>query len=403
TITYDTDQTLTVDLTGNGVAPDMVVTVIPMPSATPIDFGAAEVAVASATTYTFRVANQGDAVLVANLAEGGANPGDWTYAPGATDFSVAPGASRDIVATFTPGGAGARTATVTFTDVDGLSTTPSASFDLSGTGLAPLLEVAPATLAFGTVSVGTTSLAQTTTISNGGDADLTITSVAIPGANAEDYQVSGFAGATLLGPGESLDISVVFQPLATGPQSATLVVTSDSPVPPASASVSLTGNGAGAGVATLSATALTFGAIDVHTGASASRSLTVGNAGNIPLGITDIALENLDGTPFSGTAYQLSVAAPVTLQPGAGLQIEVVYTPLVEADDYAVLVIETDSPDTPRLEITLAGRGVDRHIAVSLPSIEFPPTYRNPRTPSAVELQVQNTGESPLALSAVML
>jgi outer membrane protein OmpA-like peptidoglycan-associated protein len=394
----------TTTVTGRGVAPDMVVTVLPPPGGSPIDFGEALAGTASATTYTFRVDNQGDAALDVARSEAGMNPTDWAYAPPATTFTLAAGESRDIEATFTPGAGGTRGATVTFTDVDGLSTDPSRTFALTGTGRAPSLEVDVAALAFGSQSVGTQSAAQTATISNGGDADLTITNVTVPGPNGSQWQVSGFPGDTLLGPGDTLEIDVVFAPTQPGAQDALLRIASDSPVPPATVDVALNGSGVGASGITLSPTALTFGAIDVQTGGPRVRTLTIGNTGNLPLEIGDLYLEDLDGTSYDGDEYSLSTEAPLTIPPDGEVTVDITYQPTVEsAGDYAVLVLETDSPEAPIVEVTLSGRGLDRHIAVSDPDVRFPDTYRNPIAPATLPLEITNTGESPLRLEAVMI
>jgi outer membrane protein OmpA-like peptidoglycan-associated protein len=403
-ITHSVALQETVTLEGAGVAPEMVVSVLPGPVGDPIDFGAALVDTPSATSFTFRVENQGDAPLDGELAESGANPVDWTYMPGATTFSLAAGEVRDIEATFTPRGPGGRSASVTFTDLDDLSTVPSVSYDLAGTGRAPSLEVDVAQLSFGGQAVGSQSAPQTATISNGGNADLTITSVAVPASNDEDWIISGFTGPTALGPGDSLEIDVVFAPQATGPQNAVLRIQSDSPVSPASIDVDLTGQGTGSASIGLSPTALTFGAIDVQTGLTAERTLTVSNLGNVPLTIEELYLEGLDGQPYTGGQYSLSQAAPFNIPASGDRAIDVVYAPVLEsAGDYAVLVLETNAPDAPRVEVTMSGRGLDRHIAVSDPTLRFPDTYRNPIAPAAIELRVDNTGESPLRIDSVML
>ena len=403
TINYDVALSLTVELDAKGTAPDMVVSVVP-PTTPPLDFGDSVVGSPSATTYTLRVANQGDAVLDASLSESGANPGDWSYNPAQASFTVAPGGARDLVASFTAQATGARAATVTFTDDDGLSTATSASFDMTGTGRAPLLEVSPTQLAFGSQPVGSASPAQNLTLSNGGDAPLTITSVSIPGQNAGDYLVTGFPGATVLMPGGQLVVQVAFQPQDAGGRNASLVVASDSPVSPASVSVALTGTGTGSAGVALSPTALTFGSVNLQAATSVTRTLTIRNPGNLRLDVSSIALTDLDGNPLADPPYTLSRSAPLSIAPGGQADIDIVYTPVVESEgDYAVLVISTNVGNAPEVSVTLSGRGLDRHIAVSAERIEFPATYRNPDSPATFDLEVSNTGEEPLLLSAVML
>ena len=394
----------TVTVNGRGVAPDMVVTVLPDPGGSPIDFGESLAGTPSITSYTFRIENQGDAPLDAELAEGGADRADWTYAPPATTFTLPAGDTRDVEATFTPSGAGARSASVTFTDLDGLSTDPIAAFALTGTGHAPALEVDVPALAFGSQSVGSQSAPQTATVSNGGDADLTVTAVSVPGPLGSHWQVTGFAGPTTLGPGESLALHVVFAPGASGALDADLLIETDSPVAPDTARVALGGSGIGASDITLSPTALTFGSIDVQSGAAPRRTLTIGNTGNLPLEISALYLEDLDGTGYDGDEYALSTAAPLTVAPDGQVTVDIDYTPVVESPgDYAVLVLETDSPGAPIVEITLSGRGLDRHIAVSEPEVRFPDTYRNPIAPTSLPLRIDNTGESPLRIEDARL
>src|SRR6185503_19614204 len=166
---------------------------------------------------------------------------------------------------------------------------------------------------------------------------------------------------------------------------------SDSPVAPVSAQVALRGSGSGSSGLTLSPLALTFGSIDVQTGARPVRTLTIGNTGNLPLEISDLSLSNLDGSPYQGTVYALSATAPFTIDPDDQAQVDVTYQPEVESvGDYAVLVIESDDPDASHVEVTLSGRGLDRHIAVSDPEMVFPDTYRNPAEPAVLPLEIMN-------------
>jgi outer membrane protein OmpA-like peptidoglycan-associated protein len=391
----------TVALSGTGVAPDMAVTIIPA-DPPPLVFEGAVVGTASVTTFTLRVANTGDDVLNASLAEAGANPGDWTYAPPAAAFAVQPGANRDIVATFTPGAAGARAANVTIADVDGLSTPPMRTIGLQGTGLAPALEVAPASLAFGSIDLGSASAAQTVTVSNTGNADLAITAVTLAGASPGDYEAT-FTVPNVLSPAESMAVQVVFRPTVVGARNAQLVVVSDSPVPPVMASVTLTGTGTGAAGIAISPTALVFGVIDVQVSEPVTRQVTITNPGNLPLVIGSVSLEELSGEPYAGGLFEVVPPIPDMVAGGGTATIDVRYAPLVEsAGDFAVLVLETNVATAPVVEVTLSGRGVDRFIQVDPLSIDFRPAYRNPGEPEEVALEVRNTGGSPLVLGEIM-
>src|SRR3989454_4906518 len=119
---------------------------------------------------------------------GGANAGDFALASGTTCINgatLAAGANCVLNLTFTPTAASARTATVTITD-DAAGSPQSVS--LTGTGVTPPTATLSATSsAFGKQRVGTTSAAQTVTLTNSGGAPLNLTSITITGAQAADF------------------------------------------------------------------------------------------------------------------------------------------------------------------------------------------------------------------------
>ena len=111
----------------------------------------------------------------------------------------------------------------------------------------PIASVAPATLTFGSQKVGTTSAAQSVTLSNTGTAPLVISSIAFGGTNPGDYArtiTCPLSPSSLLG-GTSCTIGVTFKPTAkTNASSATLIVTDDSGgINNSTQTVTLTGKG----------------------------------------------------------------------------------------------------------------------------------------------------------------
>jgi len=102
----------------------------------------------------------------------------------------------------------------------------------------------PGTLTFTGQNVGTTSSAQIVTLKNTGSSALSITGIAVAGANPADFAQSNNCGVTLAA-AANCSISVTFTPTATGTRSAVVNVTdsaSDSPQ-----STVLSGNGLAAG------------------------------------------------------------------------------------------------------------------------------------------------------------
>ena len=107
---------------------------------------------------------------------------------------------------------------------------------------APVVSLSPSSLNFGNQQTGTTSAAQTVTLTNTGGATLTISSISVTGVFG---QTNG-CGATLA-PLGSCNISVTFSPAATGAASGTLSVSDNASGSPHTASLSGTGV-AGSGV-----------------------------------------------------------------------------------------------------------------------------------------------------------
>ena len=115
---------------------------------------------------------------------------------------------------------------------------------LSGTGAAaanPQLTVNPASLAFGSVTVNTPTT-KTVTLTSSGTSDLTVNSASITGAGFSI--VSGSLPATLSA-GQSMALTVQFNPTTTGALSGQLTISSNSSTGSIS-TVALSGTGAAA-------------------------------------------------------------------------------------------------------------------------------------------------------------
>src|SRR5207245_842106 len=128
--------------------------------------------------------------------------------------TLAAGANCVLNLTFTPTAASARTATLTITD-DAAGSPQSVS--LTGTGVTPPTATLSATSsAFGEQRVGTSSAAQTVTLTNSGGAPLNLTSITVTGAQAADFAFAAGntcpTGAGSVAPGASCTISVSFTP-----------------------------------------------------------------------------------------------------------------------------------------------------------------------------------------------
>ncbi len=180
---------------------------------------------------TVTLTNTGTATL--NIASIAAS-GDFSQ-QNTCGASVAPAAGCTISVTFKPTAAGSRTGAVTITDD---ATDSPQTVSLSGMGTNVKLQ--PSALTFAAQTVGTTSAAQTLTVTNVGSAALTISGISISGGSSTDFAQTNTCGASLAA-GASCAIRVTFTPSATGSRGAAVNIACSDPASPRKAGVSGTG------------------------------------------------------------------------------------------------------------------------------------------------------------------
>jgi hypothetical protein len=165
----------------------------------------------------------------------GLNSGDFSQTSTCSN-SLAASANCVITATFTPTGAGVRTASIVINDNSGV---PS-SVSLSGTGTLPNVGLSPSSLAFDPQKVGTTSSTQSVTLTNTGSAALDISNISLGGPNFLDFAETNTCGS-ILAAGANCAISATFTPTQTGSRSAIIYISDDAGVDQQSVGLSGTG------------------------------------------------------------------------------------------------------------------------------------------------------------------
>jgi outer membrane protein OmpA-like peptidoglycan-associated protein len=204
---------------------------------------------------------------------------------------------------------GTQTATVTFTsntDPGGTSTA-----NLSCTAGRPVISVPTTTLAFGNQLINTTSTAQTFTITNNGNEDLTYTLSSL-GAGPFAYS-SGCTSSCTVTAGLTNTINVTFTPTVESMnQTATITITNNDPAAQGGSAptVALSGNGIAPDITT-NVTTLSFGNVDVGS-SSGSKTLTITNSGTSTL---TLSAESFTSGAADYTAVDPS-GFPITIAPG---------------------------------------------------------------------------------------
>ncbi len=185
-----------------------------------VAFGAVRLGTTS-NTQTVSITNSGKATLnIASLTV----DGDFSETD-TCGYSIAAGASCNLVLRFTPAAVGTRTGRVTI--IDDAPTSPQ-TITMSGAGALGQISLSPTSLTFVSQGVGTTSDAQTVTVTNSGDASVTILSVTASG----DFTPTNNCTGPVAAGGSSCTITVTFTPSATGTRTGALVIVDDAPGSP---------------------------------------------------------------------------------------------------------------------------------------------------------------------------
>jgi hypothetical protein len=246
--------------------------------------------------------------------------------------------------TFSPTAVGNETGTVAFK-----SSVGTLYLSANGNGVDNWdLTASPASLNFGSVSVGGSS-SLPLTINNQGVTTQTISIGKVGGAG---FSVSGIKLPLILPAGQSFTFNVTLAPQSAGNLSGSLLATS--PTNP-TLIVPLTGMGAAAGQLTILPTAINFGNVNVGQNSSQSGQLTAG-----------VSSVTVSTVTMSNSAFALSgITLPVTIAAGQSVNFTVTFTPQTGIGDAGTLSFASNAVNSPTVE-SLAGTGNPVQFSVNL-------------------------------------
>ncbi len=222
------------------------------------------------------------------------------------------------------------------------------------------MSLSPTSLQFGTVTSGSSATAQVVTVTNTGNAVITISSI------TTDNPVFSFSSSSLpisLAPSQSTQISVNFKPSAAGADSAWLSVYSNGPFSPYGAE--LFGTGAAAlPYLSVGPSSLSFGNQVVGT-PSAAQTVTVTNAGTVNATITSITVDN---PAFGMTGPSM----PLTLAPSQSFQVPVTFAPTSAGAVSAWVSVYSNAQYSPNgVEVLGTGTTATPQITIGPSSLSF--------------------------------
>lgn len=319
TITHNaTGGTSAVSLVGTGALAPAVASVTPMALSFTQTINSTSIAQAVTVRNT-----GGQPLTLGAIGISGVNAAEYMIGAASTCSTgtvLNSGANCNLQVTFRPTVAGARNAQLSMAHN---ATASPAIVALNGTGTAapqPAVSVSVTTLSFGTISVGQKSAGQAATLTNSGQAPLTLASLTLGGAASSDFALAGdcASGATIA-PGGTCTMQLAFAPTAVGTRNATLTVASNatngSPV------VTLSGSGVQYAIAVNPASAALQSTVGTM---SAAVQAVVTNSGASPITLSSITVTG----PFVMQPGSNSCGeGPMDLIPGQACSVYVAFMP----------------------------------------------------------------------------
>ena len=300
---------------------------------------------------TLTVYNVGASDLVITNVERLFGSTDFTVLPTpATPLTISPGEDVEFTISFTPTTAGVtETATIRI-----ISNDPTAPYvDLAVTALQGTGAIATAIADsgnFGDVCLGSFA-DEPLTINNSGDCTLSISNIS---GSAGFLPPSVISYPLRVGPGDSIDVPIRFQPTASGLHAGTITIFSNAPAGPASVHVSGVGRTPKANL--MIADSGNFGQVCV--GSFADEPLIITNSGKCTLTITGISSSSPEFLVPQVLAY------PITVGPGDALPAPIRFQPANFGPKSATITVTSDDPASP-LSVGVSGDAPAGKLAVT--------------------------------------
>lgn len=212
----------------------------------------------------------------------------------------------------------------------------------------PAISVAPASINFGTVTVGTTS-SQSVTVSNSGTSSLSISQAQVTGSS---FSVTGATFPMTVAAGARSTFSISFKPSAASNYSGSITVTSNAASSPST--ITLGGSGT-TQVLQLVVNPRTLAFGNVNVGSSSTLNVTLQNTGN---GNFTVSQGQLSGAEFSASG----VGSNLSLSPGQVATLAVTFNPSVAGNASGSVAITSNAPPAPvTVSFTAAGVQASSH------------------------------------------
>lgn len=210
-----------------------------------------------------------------------------------------------------------------------------------------LLSATPASLSFGSLTAGSSSVSKPLVLSNQGGSEITISQISVSGTG---YALSGPSVPLILATGQSASFTVSFTPPSTPPSAGTangnVAITSSAAN--AALSVSLLSTVVAPGSLTVSSDPVSFGTLQV--GANQGQSVAITNSGGSSVVVSQVTVS---GAGFAMTPMSM----PMTLAPSQSANLNITFGPQSSGTVNGALSIVSNASDST-LSVPLSGTAV---------------------------------------------
>jgi hypothetical protein len=286
TITSDaSNATLELGVRGSGIRSSVL-------SASPSNLSFGQITVGSKTTLSLVLTNTGSSTETLTALQTVGN--GYSVSGASFPLVLNKGQGVTLSVTFTPQSGGVFNGSVFITG-------PNVNIPVTGTGVTTTvgqLTVAPTSLSFGNVNVGTATSLPMTISATGGTVTVTSASSSNP-----QFSISGASFPLTLNSGQSTQLNVAFDPTASGSASATLTYASNASNSKATESAS------GTGVSTQYSVNLSWeSSTSTVSGYNVYRGTTAGSYSKINTAL-DPGTTYTDNSVVAGTTYYYSATS----------------------------------------------------------------------------------------------
>ncbi|HJZ65230.1 MAG TPA: choice-of-anchor D domain-containing protein [Candidatus Acidoferrum sp.] len=253
-----------------------------------------------------------------------------------------------------------------------------------------LIQLNPASVNFGNVTVGKTS-SSAVTIRNAGTASATVSQATV--SNSQ-FKLSGITLPMTVAAGQSSIVTVSVTPTASGPISGTLSVLGDSGSAPVVVNLAATAVATNPQIAVSNAT-INFGSVTVNT--QATSNLTISNTGSADLTVSMISVS---GTGFGATG----ITTPKVISAGQSAPLSISFSPTTTTASSGTLSITSNDPTNPTTTVALSGTGTAAPVG-NLQANQSSLSYGNvgTGTSSVKQITLTNAGTAAVQITGVSI